>query len=609
MGIRTKIANLLTKAVRTNIVIIAPAIAAAVGAKEVLSKLLSSDEEDLQVGDTFEKNNPQKTEEVVYDRKTVKDSKKKVYKNHKVSRWNRMVYVFKDFFRDQDFEEKVRRKYNLSKSATEEELIDAAHRYIQEELEGLTADEIDKKYAELEKKFALDITHSDGDEDDLTNTLYSATLGDFKADKRADMAGELISVQPTSTQKNKIAVSLFDNAEYNVTNPDAYGNVPTQDESMEYFSTTFGNMNTRDAENSVGKLGTRSKEIENRIKELEAKGSLTEEEQAELNKLRLLHNNYVVSGHGGAEVGIASNPFMGQGDAERLLDEVQKNIQNLGIENEVNKLIDRYLQAHPEMAEKIKELRKMDFESLIEKIRSGFLSLPEHNVKSKSGEGGDADGGGSAKGGENDKRSAVDFSIGILTNPLRRRTQFGNLTRGGMPAKASNHSAEEENTYKDTKDTGTTEEKSVEKYVKQKTAKTDVDALHKVMQGGLAGYLEFKKTNDLDSLSSYADILNYKQASASVKEYAWRKFEALDKSLKIYIFPRLNTSAQIEAARRMDLAEVGSIKVFKSTYAKESVEEQYEEEMKQTNPKEFVQKQYEDEMLNKYPRVISPDAA
>ena len=113
MSVLTIIGKKLAKTAKLNMITLAPAMAVIAGTKELLSKLLSSPEEDLEIGDTFERENKEKPEEIVYSKDEVKAAKKEVLKDNGISRLNKWIYKFKDIFVDQDIVAKIRRKYNI----------------------------------------------------------------------------------------------------------------------------------------------------------------------------------------------------------------------------------------------------------------------------------------------------------------------------------------------------------------------------------------------------------------------------------------------------------------------------------------------------------------
>jgi len=606
--------NHLTELVRPNIIVTSANVTQTHKADSVdaLPEALSSSDEILLI-DSYQRSvqSEPAEESDKFDGRSLRKAKRSVRKEHGIGIGRRVKYFIKDLFIPQDIISQVQKEQNLSKSANEEEYIDAARKHYKElagDPEKLTKEQIEENYNELVKEFILGITNLPNRNIKKRNMqikAYAAVIGEMDATMRARLAADMQKIAGSNKELQDVSKILFDNAEYNLTNADALGNVPTKNESIEYYSNTLSSMSKDDTVTSSEVLQKRAEEIVTRLRELQNKPNLTPEEQDELEKLQLEYNNIVLGGMVGLDIALPLNHNVDNDTLNSILTDTHNTANNLGIEGDLFETEIEYLKFNPNLEKEIAKTRGKSYEEIIDKATNGryteykedpetfhskhgiSLARKQNNYTSNYRQN-------SSKG--TSTRHNLSSSE-LHTKPLK---QYSTRTFNNYEKEVSNPFALTGGTFKLNKEeerianktdktnsrgyASSTCKTAFQNYAEHKNNKTLRTLQNETaMQSGIEEYIEYKKNNRISTIESCIDILNYNQASTTLKKYAIKNFESLDKSLKEIVFNRLNTSGQIEVANTMDIKDLSNIKRFNSSYSKEYIEKRCEEEEKR-NP-------------------------
>ena len=577
MDIIAKLEKYLAGLAKTYCLSPAPQPSTKTEAVKALPEHLAS--KDQVVGDNYE--HKKKEENNVY-KEEANANKKALRSKYNVKRYENGWYCVKNFFRDQDIISKLERKNAINEGADIKKIKTAARQYLRDEIgigKGFSKEKLQENYDKVTKQFILDITHLPEEQKNELIEVYAAVIGELSVDIRADLAKDFVSVAESDAETQCIAKSLAMNAEYNVTNKDAFGRFMKQTDAVDYQRTAFANMNKDGIKETLYSMSNRADEVETRLKALRAKSVLTSDEAEELSNLELVKTNYINCGGAAALTGVPANRYVDNEFVNTCLQKVYERARELGILDDVLDLAREYLKKHPEAAQEIINRRNADFETLLKKA---MLNRPEVWTANKKNSVQSAKGTGHAQTEAGiGLRAEQSYSQGgVVTDPVMTSSE-SRLLAGckNMPSKVDNKKYFK-NKASSTYRTGEHDGGSVQS---EKLASAECK---KAMQAGVEEYLEYEKENKIGLIESCVNILNYSQADKNLKDLALKRFETLiSKSNQKAIFKNRihTTSGQIALEQIMDTDDIASVTTFNSSYAKEYAEKRINEEKKRDN--------------------------
>ena len=595
MSILPKLGNILSKSACTGLLIPAVAAGTTLVADNDLSKLLSSD--NLPSGDSFEKT---ETNNVSHkSNKSCRAIKKEVRKDYGIGFWNDLWFDIKNIFRNQDIQSVLGRKYDVKKNADMETYKEAARKYFREEIgigQDLSQEQLEKNCNKMNKKFILLITNMPKNKRPELIEIYASVIGELDANMRAKLAEDFIKIAESDEETQSIAKALFNNAEYNLTNPDAALKVPEQESAVEYNNAVFSNMKKEDIDQALKDLGIRAEEVLQRLNVLRTKEQLDEEETKELKLLEIIQANYVEAGYAGAYTGISVNAYLDDNFVTKSMVQIYNDTLKLGIEDKVLEVAQKYVESHLEYQETVLQRRNIDFETLMDKATNGRYSEVKSTLSSSNQKIVETIDSESQKIEDveayNEKRTSINnkYTKNENENDNCKLAQIPTETGARQTIKPGSISSPFNEAAVQNKGSSKIDfsiisgSKNGNKTKNYTEAGSNSAELKKLMRGGVKEYIAYQELHkDIKPLDSCVNILNYSQASTALKQYALLKFKSFDKNVKDLVFQRLNTEGQIEASKVMNIEELKNIKNYKSIYSKECIEQRYEMKCEESN--------------------------
>ncbi len=610
MSIYSIIRDFFADPVKNNISITTPAVQVqAAGAEEVLPELLASSE-NLMVSDVYSgRRNNKAASPNRYSNAQIKANKKELRHKHGIGWGEFFLYRAKRFLGLQKLmADEIMTKYGLSQQASMEDLHNAIREYCRAQIgdtRGLTKEEIEKKYAELQRTFIKDIETlpEDDPKRDLYIRVYIAVIGEMMANDRGILARDIKKIAISDVELNEIGNDLYNDAEYNLMNEDAIGEVPSQEVAVEYHKEALDCMDESSVMRASGSIQQRAQRVVDRIAELQNIANRNADEEAELRNLLVEYQNLVVAGYAGFDLAMPVNRFVSDEVMAELLGKMGSSAQQLGIEADVFNAVATYITQHQEYEETVYDLRGKGVAEIIVNATEGryseYTESPEKysqkygksvvqkKPQTQLSNASEPDKNISDEQSQQQAEIVVPYYQSITTDNGKQSGRnvtnlftvygsnylVGNAVLGKHYAQNSKAATKTNDEAAANINSSSDEPKNVPQNVQ----------LQKAMQGGVKEYRAYLKENKISDVDALVAAFNYDQTSSSVMQEARESFKRLDKSMKEIVFAMLHTSGQIEVSKIMDAEELVSIKRFNSTYAREFVERRCEEEQKRNS--------------------------
>ena len=508
--------------------------------------------------------------------------RKQIRTEHGIRRVDNVWYRIKDLFVSQDLESKLEKEFNLSKKATKEDYVNCAREYFKNVIgntEGLSDKKIEKLYRKAEREFYLQLLNMNQDTV-FTDEIFAAAIGELKADKRTQAVKDFISLGERDYNINNRASCAQKNAEYNLTNRDGFGKVPSKEDAIEYQRTTFANMSKIGVKVAIADLNNRTSELDikycKKLQQMKAKGDVLTPEQEDL---LVKYENCVLGGYTGAYTGVASNEFIS--DSMRFVMEQLESINqatlSFNIQRDVLREVAEYVSNHPEAAESVVNNTGMAFEELINEVTGGaYNRYLAENTQSNTNPGSTAETESGNTNTENETELYAQNKVneqenrnGNVTNPVTHENEAGYSGFGIVtnPQKTPRQSVSgKDNTDSDmpaqleTKPSCSSQNKQI--------------AMKKAAKDGIKAFDKCVSKLGIGKIETCRFLLNSDELSAAFELKAKNVFsQNLNDSEKSLVFSSLKSCGQEKVAQFTDKETLGKIaKDFANYDAKVKIE-------------------------------------
>lgn len=320
--------------------------------------------------------------------------KEEIWEDQNISLLDRTWRTVKSLFSDQDVESKSRKYLEDEYTNDPEKLQEAGRKYTKEllgpDIKNLTPKAKEKRYREALREFYMQLT-SLGLDQERSEQILAGAIGELQADTRSRAVKDFISLGANTTSINNRARFAQQCARYNLTNYDAFGNAPSEDDAMEYQHATFSNMNEIGIQQSLGEIRQTFLRYKY-LSEKEARGeTLSKEEAQELKEFNdIVLNNCVIKGYAASYTGISINNFVSDEFVTDQLKAIFNETCKYGIQNQVLDSANKFVTNNEKEFSNLPNGRG-DFKTLMDSATGGQYS--EYlRTGSVTGGGGDIEG-------------------------------------------------------------------------------------------------------------------------------------------------------------------------------------------------------------------------
>ena len=445
--------------------------------------------------DTYESSNIDKNTKI--PKSEQKENRKKIKEDFNLDWIDRAWYVVANYFNgDYSIVEKAE-KY-IDDSTSIEEAID---KLVAEEYDGLKNEKDYKKYR---KRYGLGLLNLDSENKKEADCM-AASIAQFKVEDRVNALKSLIGIGQTVGEKCNLARLGQSHALSIVTKKDPLsGEAPDSKFAFDFQKLTYENMDKAGISASNLERDKKADEVVTKYKTLMAKGDLTPDEQAWLDKNKIIYDNYIVSGYSGALAGITTNMYISDADAQVFMSSISATVQNHGIQTEVFSQVDEYLANNPSSAYEPRRAFLANIETQIMQSTQPSRNMSQGNTHQTS----------SASNSTNQEMectasmSRANSQIDFVTNPISNNstTEVASAANGSNENISTHHTHVSSPNMRDISDKTFNSVSKKQLNTENKSAPSAVEK-HEALLSPEA-YKEYMKEYDIDTIHACKDILN-----------------------------------------------------------------------------------------------------